>query len=136
MRLVLDTNILVSALLVPTGNPDRIYRAWQRNRFVLLTCAEQLDELKATLTRPSLAGRIRPYRAGRLVNQLKNLAEVIGSLPRVRRSLDPTDDFLLALCEAGRADYLVTGDKSGLLSLIRHRGTRILSAKDFSALLD
>lgn len=135
MRVVLDTNILVSALLVHAGNPDRIYRAWQRNGFVLLTCAEQLDELRATLRRPSLAARIKPYRAGRLVNQLKNLAEVISSLPQVKRSPDPTDDFLLALCEAGSADYLVTGDKSGLLSLTRHRSTRIVSARDFSEML-
>ena len=40
----------------------------------------------------------------------------IDPLPRVERSPDPTDDFLLALSEAGKADYLVTGDKSGLLS--------------------
>jgi predicted nucleic acid-binding protein len=55
-------------------------------------------------------------------------------LPRVRRSPDPTDDFLLALSEAGKADYLVTGDKSGLLSLARHAGTRIVSASEFATL--
>jgi len=38
-------------------------------------------------------------------------------LPRVEHSPDPTDDFLLALSEGGKADYLVTGDKSGLLVL-------------------
>jgi predicted nucleic acid-binding protein len=41
----------------------------------------------------------------------------VGRLPRVERSPHPIDDFLLALSEAGKADYLVTGDKSGLLSL-------------------
>jgi len=48
---------------------------------------------------------------------------------------DPTDNFLLALCEAGNADYLVTGDKSGLLALDRHKATRIVSARDFAALV-
>jgi predicted nucleic acid-binding protein len=38
------------------------------------------------------------------------------------------------MCEAGQADYLVTGDKSGLLALERHKGTRIVSASDFAAL--
>jgi hypothetical protein len=80
------------------------------------------------------AERIKPYKAGRLINQLKEFAETIGSLPRVERSPDPTDDFLLALSEAGRADYLVTGDKSGLLALTRHRGTRIVSAREFAGL--
>jgi len=134
MRVVLDTNILISALLVQTGHPAAIYRAWQEGRFTLLTCAEQLDELMATLHKPVIAARIKPYKAGRLVNDLKELAETIDPLPRVSLSPDPTDDFLLALSEAGKADYLVTGDKSGLLSLARHAATRIISAREFATL--
>lgn len=90
--------------------------------------------MRATLKKPSIAARIRPYQAGRLVNQLKELAENIGSLPRVERSPDPTDDFLLSVSETGKADYLVTGDKSGLLALGRHKATRIISAGDFAAM--
>ena len=52
----------------------------------------------------------------------------------MKRSADPNDDFLLALCEAGKADYLVTGDKSGPLSLGRHKATRVVSAIRFAAL--
>jgi predicted nucleic acid-binding protein len=48
MRVVLDTNIPVSALMVQMGNPAVIYRAWQEGHFTLLTCAEHLDELRAT----------------------------------------------------------------------------------------
>ena len=132
-RVVLDTNILVSALLIQTGNPAAIYRAWQEGRFTLLTCAEHLDELRATLRKPAIADRIKPYKAGGLVNEIKKLADSVKALPRLRRSPDPTDDFLLALCEAGRADYLVTGDKSGLLVLEHHKGTRIVSARTFAA---
>ena len=134
MRVVLDTNILVSALLVQLGHSAAIYRAWQEGHFTLLTCAEQLDELKATLHKPAIAARIKPYNAGRLVNALTELTEIIGPLPRVTRFPDPADDFLLGLSEAGKADYLVTGDKSGLLVLKRHKGTRIVSARDFGAL--
>jgi putative PIN family toxin of toxin-antitoxin system len=133
MRVVLDTNILVSALIAPAGNPAAIYNAWERGKFTLLTCAELLDELRATLQKPRIAGLIKPYKAGRLVNQIKKLAENIGHLPLVRRSPDPADNFLLALAEAGKADYLVTGDKSGLLSLASHKSTRIVTARDFSA---
>jgi len=92
--------------------------------------------LRATLHKPAIAARIKPHSAGRLVNALKDLAVTIASLPPVERSPDPTDDFLLALSEAGKADYLVTGDKSGLLALTRHRATLILSARDFAALLE
>lgn len=134
MRVVLDTNILVSALLLQQGHPAEIYSAWQEGNFTLLTCAEQLDELRQTLRKPAIAERIKPYKAGRLVNELKGLAEDVGVLPRVQRSPDPTDDFLLAISEAGKADYLVTGDKSGLLALARHQNTRIVSARHFAAL--
>ena len=60
MRVVLDTNILVSALMAPTGNPAAIYNAWEDGKFTLLTCAEQIDELRATLQKPAVAGRIKP----------------------------------------------------------------------------
>ena len=135
MRVVLDTNILVSALIVPAGKPAAIYNAWVEGKFTLLTCAAHLDELLATLEKPRVAELVKPYRAGRLVNQIKRLAEDASLLPPVNRSPDPTDDFLLALCEAGNADYLVTADKSGLLALNRHKATRIVSAGDFAALV-
>jgi uncharacterized protein len=129
---VLDTNILVSSLMVQLGHPAAIYRAWREGHFTLLTCEEQLDELQSTLRQPAVAGRIKPHKAGRLVNDIWEFAETIASLPRVQRSSDPADDYLLALCEAGKADYLVTGDKSGLLSLSRHKSTRIISARNFA----
>jgi uncharacterized protein len=134
MRVVLDTNILVSALIAPAGQPAAIYNAWEDGKFTLLTCAEHLNELRATLQKPRVAALIKPYKAGLLVNQIKKLAEAIDPLPRVERSPDPTDDFLLALSEAGKADYLVTGDKRGLLALHRHKGTQIVSARYFAAL--
>src|SRR5271154_4141317 len=130
MRVVLDTNILVSALIAPAGKPAAIYEAWEDGKLTLLTCDAQLDELRSTLHKPRIAELIKPYKAGRLVNQVKKLAEDIDPLPRVERSPDPTDDFLLALSEAGKADCLVTGDKSGLLALGRHRATRIVSARE------
>lgn len=133
---MLDTNILVSALLVQTGFPAAIYRSWSEREFTLLTCAEQLDELRDTLRKARIAARIKPYKAGRLVNDIRAFAEIVDNLPKVRHSPDPTDDFLLALCEGGKAEYLVTGDMSGLLTLGSHRGTRIVSARDFAALLE
>jgi hypothetical protein len=135
MRVVLDTNILISALISSAGNPAIIYSAWEDGKFTLLTCAEHLDELRATLQKPRVADLIKPYNAGRLVNQIKRLAEDVGPLPRVKRSPDPNDDFLLAMSEAGKAGYLVTGDKSGLLSLHHYKATRIISAAEFGALL-
>lgn len=118
MRVVLDTKILVSSLLVQMGHPAAIYRAWHEGHFTLLACVEQPDELRATLHKPALAARLRPYQAGRLVNEVKELAEIIGPLPRVERS------------QAGKADYLVTGDKRELARDFR-RPVRIQLAVSF-----
>jgi uncharacterized protein len=68
MRVVFDTSILISALIASAGNPATIYRAWEDAKFVLLTCAEHLDELRATLQKPRVAALIKPHKAGRLVN--------------------------------------------------------------------
>ena len=134
MRVVLDTNIIVSALISSGGKPAAIVGAWLDGKFTLLTCAMQLQVLRATLQKSRVAELIKPHKAGRLVNHIKKLAEDIAPLPRVERSPDPADDFLLGLSEAGKADYLVTGDKSGLLALNRHKATRIISAQEFAGL--
>ena len=76
---------------------------------------------------PKCRMRTKPF------NQIKKLAEDVGQLPRLKRSPDPGDNYLLALAEAGRADYLVTGDKSGLLVLTRHKSARIITARAFVA---
>jgi putative PIN family toxin of toxin-antitoxin system len=133
MRVVLDTNILISALLVQSGTPGTIYRAWTDGDFTLVSCKAQMEELRNTLRKPSLAERIRPHHAGHMVNEMNALAVMVDPLPRVVRSADPEDDFLLATAEGGKADYLVTGDKSGLLALVRHEGTRIVTAARFAA---
>jgi putative PIN family toxin of toxin-antitoxin system len=134
MRVILDTNVLVSAILSPGGNADIALRRWLDGRFVLLTCSEQLAEVRSTLRKPYVARHYKPHDAGRLVNLLSTLTLQIERLPAVRRSADPQDDFLLALAQAGEADYLVTGDKAGLLALKRHARTRILTAAQFAQL--
>ena len=135
MRVVIDVNILVSGLIVPTGQPAAVIKMWLDGKFTLLTCATHVDELRATLHNPRVAELIKPYMAGcRLVNQLRKLAEDVDPLPPIERSPDPDDDYLLALSEAGKANYLVTGDKNGLLDLDTHKGTQIISARDFAAL--
>lgn len=135
MRVVLDTNILVSALISASGKPAAIYNAWESGQLTLLCCEEQIDELRSTLHKPRVAELIRPHKAGRLVNQIRRLAEDVSPLPKVKRSPDPNDDFVLALAEAGQADYLVTGDKSGLLALRRHKATHIVTAGVFCSAL-
>jgi uncharacterized protein len=124
MRAVLDTNIFISALVSTSGAPSRLVDAWIDGEFTLCSHALQLDELRNVTRREKLRLLIRSSDAGRLINQIIQMAEMPSRLPHVQRSLDPNDDFLLALCEASSADWLVTGDKADLLALEPPRGWR------------
>ena len=135
MRVILDTNILISALIRRKSVPGRVLQAWVDGRYDLLTHERQLGELRVVTRRPELHGLIRRAQAGRMVNQLRLHAAVIVRIPRTRRSDDPADDFLLAMCETGLADYLVTGDKAGLLNLKSHGPTAIITARSFLDLI-
>lgn len=136
MRIILDTNILLSGLITPGGVPGRLVDAWLDRRFTLISHPLQLDEFRAVSRRDKIRALVRPSEAGRLVNQIAALADMPERLPPVERSRDPRDDFLLALCEVGAADRLVTGDKDDLLALQRHGAATIVTAAAFAAELD
>jgi hypothetical protein len=134
VRLVLDTNILVSALLASTSLPAHLVALWREGRFDLLTSAEQIDELMSVTRYPKIRARLAPALAGRLVNQVRDLAVELKNLPTVTACTDPYDNYLLAMAVAGAADFLVTGDKRDLLSMQHYEGIRIVTVRDFLAM--
>ena len=129
MRVILGTNVLVSALLTPDGVPARLLDAWFEGRYELLTSESQLEELRLVTRHPRIRRLIEPAIAGGLVNDMRHFAELLTELPNVEVSADPADNFLLAMAELGKADYLATGDKRDVLALKRHGPTRIVTAK-------
>jgi putative PIN family toxin of toxin-antitoxin system len=131
VRIVLDTNVLISALLVRTSRPASLVGLWRKGRFVLVTSAEQLDELIRVTRYPKIRQRLEPAVAGRLINDLRRLGEEVSDLPEVSISRDPADNYVLATAAAGAADFLVTGDKGHLLTLGSFRATKILTVRDF-----
>jgi putative PIN family toxin of toxin-antitoxin system len=131
VRLVIDTNILVSALLAGTSLPAHLIVLWREGRFDLLTSSEQLDELMRVTRYPKIRERLAPALAGRLINELREIAVIVENLPLVEVCADPDDNYLLALSAAGAADFLVTGDKRDLLGLKLYEGTRIIAVRDF-----
>lgn len=135
MRVVIDSNIIVSALLNGRGDPARALDLWRRARFELVTSNEQLEELRRVTRYERVRPLINPAAAGVLINTLRTRAQVLAALPAVDRSPDPGDNFLLAMVEAGQADYLVTGDKHDLLVLEHHGRAKIINAHSFLAIL-
>lgn len=134
MHVILDTNVLLGALISPYGSPDAIYRAWRAARFELVTSTVQLDEVRRASRYSKLKAILPAHRVGTMVNHMRH-AVVLESLPALPDGLtvnDPNDAFLLAMAQASGADYLVTGDRrAGLLSHENVDRTRIVTPAGF-----
>jgi hypothetical protein len=134
VRVVLDTNVLISALLSAHGSPALVLDAWRDGRFELVTGQEQIVELKRAAGYEKLRRYIPRAALGRLVTALRNAEILLVRLPRVGASPDPGDDYLLAMAISTDADFLVTGDNP-LLALKRICTTRIVAPGRFAKLL-
>ena len=136
MRVILDTNVLLGALISAHGPPDAIYRAWRAARFDLVTSAAQLDELRRVSRYPKLKTVLPAHRVGTMVNNMQR-AVMLGVLPPLPDGMevnDPNDAYLLTMALAGKVDYLVTGDRrAGLLQRGSIGRTRIVTPAIFCA---
>ena len=133
MRIVLDTNVVLSALLW-RGTPHHLLTAiGQRSSIRVYTSAALLDELTDVMTRPSITGRLALIgRSAREV--LADCIEAIelvepASVPRVVAG-DVDDDQVIAAAVAARADLIVSGDRKHLLPLGSHQGIDIVNAAE------
>ena len=134
MLVVLDSNVLISALISTGSPPDLIYRAWREKHFTLVTSKDQLAELRRASRYPRLRKLVPPREFWTLINRLHG-ALVLDRVPRIEVSRDPHDDYLLAMAAATEVDFLVTGDARGLLRLKKFGRTRILGPGSFLKLL-
>lgn len=134
MRVILDTNVLLAALISPHNPPDRIYRAWRNGRFDLITAHTQLEELRRISRYPKLKSILPAHRIGTMINNLQRaiILPQLSRLPEDIEANDPDDNFLLALARDGQADYLVSGDRrAGLLQRGHIGRTRIVTPAGF-----
>lgn len=131
MRVVLDTGILIAALITTDTPPTLIYQAWRKKRFELVTSEWQLDEFRRVSRYPKLRRFLKPVEAGNLVSGLRHHATILETVPTVELSPDPDDNPVLAVAEVSQAQFLVTGDKKDLLALGTIGGTHIVSARQF-----
>jgi putative PIN family toxin of toxin-antitoxin system len=132
-RIVLDTNVWVSALLSSKGAPATILRAARAGMVRLLASDYTADELLRVLNYPKI--RRYPHVTDDLVRGvaalLVNEVERVEIDVRSTLSPDPDDNMFLDVALSGKATALVTGDKSHLLSLREIEGIPILKARDF-----
>ena len=113
MKVVLDTNVLLSGLMFPEGTPGRIVAAWVEARFEVALSLDQLAEIGRVLEYPKIHRKLLwdEKRIESFIKQLYIRAEVVELGPvSVTVPRDAGDARILATLAAARADVLVTGD--------------------------
>ena len=136
MRLVLDTNILISSLIRKDTPPYLLYLAWRHQRFDLLTSSHQLAEVADVLARPQLQKYVSPTETQEMVRGLRTEAEQVDvGLIAVSSSPDPDDNRILAIAIVGQANYVVSGDRADMLSLGEVEGIPVITARQIVDIL-
>jgi putative PIN family toxin of toxin-antitoxin system len=111
LRAVLDANVIISGVLSPEGAPARLLVAWREGAFELIVSPKLLAELDRAFAYPKLRSRVGSDQAQSLLDWLGHLASLVEDVDEAPvRSVDPADDYLLALAGSGDA-LLVSGDK-------------------------
>ena len=131
LRLVADTNTVVSALLW-RGAPHRLFEGIETGDVSFFTSRTLLDELADVLPRRKLARAVQATgkTLGTLMAEYEELAQLVQSRS-LRRAVgrDPDDEAVIACAIAARADLIVSGDKD-LLVLNAYRRIRIVNAAE------
>jgi putative PIN family toxin of toxin-antitoxin system len=127
LRLVIDTNILVSAALKPDGLQRTVLLLAINKPANLYVTDAILTEYREVLARPEL--KIRKGLRQQLLQLIKNQARLVRAVRRVRVAKDPGDDKFLECADTARADYLVTGNQ-------RHfpkfwKTTKVITSREF-----
>ncbi|MCY4060492.1 MAG: putative toxin-antitoxin system toxin component, PIN family [Gammaproteobacteria bacterium] len=134
-RLVVDTNVLISAALRPQGQPRRVLEAVHATNGALLFCDETFYELRSRLGRSKFDAYVSRNRRAVFLAQLTMVAEWVSIAGSKLGCRDPDDDKLLETALAGDADCLVTGDRD-LLEMHPFRGIPVLTAAAFLASME
>jgi len=138
MQVVLDTNVLVSGLILPHGPPAKIIALWLVGDFTLLYMPAMLDELEDVLNRTWFKGRL-----AKTLNRISDFLEavsvvgklVVGYVNVDGAVSDPFDDMFLRCVLLDNARYLVTGDKH-FLDLTQFGGAEIVLPSRFLKIRD
>ena len=111
LRAVLDTNVIVSGLISPSGPPAELLDHWRDGAFEAVACGALLSEVAAVTLRPRLASRIAPDDRNEILDFMVSRSRFVpDSPPTAAVQADPDDDYLVTLASTWGA-ALVTGDR-------------------------
>jgi len=137
MIVVLDTNVIISALLSPSGPPGEIIRYWEDSKISVATSDSLLDELESVLrySKVSRYLKLSDDEIHLFLNRFKMFVDVVNSesnLDVIKN--DPDDNRVLECAMAAKAHFIITGDQH-LQEIREYQGIVILSPASFVAWL-
>jgi len=128
-RLVIDTNVFISAVVFPNSVPRQAVDEAIEHDTVLLS-ESTMHELTGVLSRSKFDRYIRVEQRALFLAQLAGVAEFVSVIQLVRECRDPKDDKFLEVAANGRADVIISGDED-LLAMNPWRGVEILTPSDY-----
>jgi putative PIN family toxin of toxin-antitoxin system len=129
MRVVVDTNILVSFAIRPNRDFERLFDYLAAHGITLVS-EETITELFAVLSRETFHTYILQESAIDYVEWYAGISESVVVTEPVAACRDPKDDTFLSLAVAGKADCIISGD-SDLLDMVAYRGIPVYRAAEF-----
>jgi len=137
MIVVLDTNLIISALLSPQGPPAKIVNLWEEGKFDVAVSDPLLDELERALGYERINKYFRgtDFNRGTFIMHLRETAILVK--PQIRLEViaeDPDDNKILECAVASGSSYIISGDQH-LLDIKEHQGIQVLSPAGFVVLL-
>jgi putative PIN family toxin of toxin-antitoxin system len=134
IRVVLDTNVLISALLFK-GKMSRIVGLWQTGKIVPVISKETFGELRTVFEYPKFS-LSRAEIESLIEHEILPFFEVVNIGKHVKGACrDPEDDKFISCALSANADYIVTGDKD-LSDLRKYQSIKIIHASDFMKMFD
>jgi putative PIN family toxin of toxin-antitoxin system len=131
LRLVVDTNVLISAALKPEGLQRTVILLAITKPARLYISAAILSEFRNVLSRPEL--RIRKGLQQQLLTLIENRARLVSPSRRLHVTNDPDDNIFLECADAARADYLITGNQKHFP--IFWKKTKIITSREFISVI-
>lgn len=129
-RVVLDSNVLISAALNARGIPRAVIQDVRTRNGILLFSLSTFDELSTRLLRPKFDRYISRDRRKEYISNIEALATWVSITKMPLGCRDPDDDKVLETALRGAADCIVTGDKD-LLDMSPFRGISILTPREY-----
>ena len=130
LRLVIDTNVLISAAIKPAGLQRTVLLLAMTRPARLYVSRPILEEYREVLGRPEL--RIRKGLRQQLLQLIKNYSYIVVPTRRLYFTSDPDDNMFLECADAARADYLVTGNQKHFPRFWKK--TKIITTREFISL--